>query len=56
MSYLLQFEQLIKDQLERVEKLKNEPPAVDFAEVDTIKIGFIDGDGIFAGIRAVSVS
>ena len=46
MSYLLQFEQLIKDQLERVEKLKNEPPAVDFVEVDTIKIGFIDGDGI----------
>lgn len=46
MSYLLKFEQLIKEQLERVEKLKNEPPAVDFAEVDTIKIGFIDGDGI----------
>ena len=46
MGYLLKFEQLLKEQLERVEKLKNEPPATDFSAVDTIKIGFIDGDGI----------
>ncbi len=46
MSYLLDFEKLVKEQLQRVEKLKNEPPATDFSAVDTIKIGFIDGDGI----------
>lgn len=46
MAYLLDFEKLIKEQLERVEKMKNEPPATDFAALDKITIGFIDGDGI----------
>jgi isocitrate dehydrogenase (NAD+) len=46
MSYLLDFENLVKNQLARVERMKNEPAAVDFAAKDKIIIGFIDGDGI----------
>jgi isocitrate dehydrogenase (NAD+) len=46
MSYLLDFEKLVKEQLERVERMKNEPPATDFSSIDKIVIGFIDGDGI----------
>ena len=46
MGYLLDFEKLVKEQQARVEKLRNEPPATDFTALDTIKIGFIDGDGI----------
>ncbi len=46
MSYLEDFEKLVKKQLERVERLKNEPPATDFSKLDRIVIGFVDGDGI----------
>ena len=33
MSYIQDFEKVIKDQLERVERLKNEPPAIDFSRL-----------------------
>lgn len=46
MAYLLDFEKLVKEQLERVEHMKNEPPATDFSAKEKIVIGFIDGDGI----------
>ena len=46
MSYVEKFEQIIKEQLERVERLNNEEPATDFANKDKIIIGVIDGDGI----------
>lgn len=46
MSYLKDFEELVKGQLERVERLKNEPPATDFSKLDKIIIGFVGGDGI----------
>ena len=46
MGYILDFENLVKGQLERVERMKNEPPATDFTKLDKIVIGFIDGDGI----------
>ncbi len=46
MGYLLDFENLVKEQLERIEMLKNEPGPIDFSAIDKIIIGFIDGDGI----------
>lgn len=46
MAYLLDFEKMVSDQLARVERMKNEPPAVDFANKEKIIIGFVDGDGI----------
>ena len=46
MSYLQDFENVVKEQLARVERLKNEPPATDFSKLDKIIIGFVDGDGI----------
>ncbi len=46
MSYLKDFEEVVKGQLERVERLKNEPPATDFSKLDKIIIGFVGGDGI----------
>ena len=46
MSYQEHFEQIVKDQLERVERMKNAPAAPDFASMDKVVIGAIDGDGI----------
>lgn len=46
MSYTEDFEKLVKEQLARVERMKNEPPAIDFSKLDKIIIGFVDGDGI----------
>ncbi len=46
MSYIQDFEKLVKEQLERVERMKNEPPAIDYSGLDKIIIGFVDGDGI----------
>ena len=46
MDYTEKFEELVKEQLKRIEKLKNEPPATDFSKLDKIIIGFVDGDGI----------
>ena len=46
MSYLDDFEKIIQEQLERVENMKNAQTAPDFAAMDKIVIGTIDGDGI----------
>ena len=46
MTYLDDFEKIIKEQLERVERMKNAQEAPDFASMDKIVIGTIDGDGI----------
>lgn len=46
MAYLEDFETIIKEQLERVERMKNAQEAPDFAAMDKIVIGTIDGDGI----------
>ena len=39
MSYQEHFEQIVKDQLERVERMKNAPAAPDFASKDKVVIG-----------------
>lgn len=46
MSYIQDFEKLVQEQLKRVERIKNEPPAIDYSGLDKIIIGFVDGDGI----------
>ena len=46
MSYIEDFAKIVEEQLERVERLKNAAPAPDFAAMDKIIIGLIDGDGI----------
>ncbi len=46
MSYTQDFEKLVREQLERVERMKSEPPAIDYSKLDKIIIGFVDGDGI----------
>lgn len=46
MEYIEKFEELVKGQLARIEKLRNEPPATDFSKLDKVVIGFVDGDGI----------
>ena len=46
MTYIEHFRKIVEDQLARVEKLKNSPPVPDFAAMDKIVIGTIDGDGI----------
>ena len=46
MSYIDDFAKIISDQLERVERMKNAQDATDFASMDKIIIGTIDGDGI----------
>ena len=46
MSYLEHFEQIVKDQLARVEAMKEAQTAPDFANMEKIVIGTIDGDGI----------
>ena len=46
MSYREHFEQIVKDQIARVEAMKEAPAAPDFASMEKIIIGTIDGDGI----------
>ena len=46
MSYLEHFEQIVKDQLARVEKLKESSQLTDYNALDKIIVGMIDGDGI----------
>ncbi len=46
MSYLEHFEQIVKDQLARVERLKESSQLTDFNKLDKIIVGTIDGDGI----------
>lgn len=46
MSYLEHFEQIVKDQLARVERMKASSELTDYAALDKIIVGTIDGDGI----------
>lgn len=46
MEYLKDFEQIIKEQLARVERMKNGCEFTDYSKLDKIIIGVIDGDGI----------
>lgn len=46
MSYIEAFEQIVKDQLTRVERLKESSELTDYSKLDKIIIGTIDGDGI----------
>ena len=46
MTYIDDFEKIIKEQLARIENMKNAQEAPDFAAMDKIIIGTIDGDGI----------
>lgn len=46
MTYIEHFEQIVKEQLARVEELKKGQSVPDFAAMDKIIIGTIDGDGI----------
>ena len=45
-SCVEQFENLLKEQYVRAEKMKNAPPAIDYSKVDKIIIGCCGGDGI----------
>lgn len=46
MSYLEHFEQIVKDQLVRVERLKESSQLTDYNALDKIIVGTVDGDGI----------
>jgi len=46
MTYLDDFEKIIKEQLQRIETMKNAQEAPDFSSMDKIVLGTIDGDGI----------
>ena len=46
MTYQEHFEQIVRDQLARVEAMKEAQTAPDFSAMDKIIIGTIDGDGI----------
>ena len=46
MEYINAFEQIVKDQLKRVERLKESSQLLEYDKLDKIIIGTIDGDGI----------
>lgn len=46
------FENLIKEQLERVEKMKKDKEFINYDSLDTIKIGLVGGDGIGPAITS----
>jgi isocitrate dehydrogenase (NAD+) len=48
------FGQVLTEQLERVERLKQQPDWLDFSQISPIKIGIIGGDGIGPTIAAES--
>jgi len=52
MNYLKHFEELVKEQLERVERMKGQKEFVDYESLDTIIIGTVGGDGIGPAITA----
>lgn len=52
MDYIKQFEDIVKKQLERVEKMKSDSDFIDYASLDKIIIGVIGGDGIGPAITA----
>jgi isocitrate dehydrogenase (NAD+) len=50
------FEKLIKQQQDRVERMKSEEDWVDYAKLSTIRVGVLGGDGIGPTIAAHSVA
>ncbi len=46
MDYVKAFETIVKEQLERVERMKNSPQSTDYKSLDKVIVGIIDGDGI----------
>lgn len=46
MEYVKAFETIVKEQLERVERMKTAPQSTDYKSLDKIIVGIIDGDGI----------
>ena len=48
------FGQVLEEQLERVERLKQQPDWLDFSKISPIKIGMLGGDGIGPSIAAES--
>ncbi len=52
MDYLKEFENIINEQLARVERLKKSEKAIDYSGLDKIIIGIIGGDGIGPAITA----
>ena len=51
-AYLEQFEAIVKQQMARVEKMKNDKDFVDYKALDKIIIGVVGGDGIGPAITA----
>lgn len=51
-AYLEKFESIVKQQLARVEKMKNDRDFVDYKALDRIIIGVVGGDGIGPAITA----
>ncbi len=45
-SAVAAFRTLLEEQLARAGEMENAPPAVDYKNLDTVRIGLIDGDGI----------
>ncbi len=52
MDYLKHFEAIVKEQLERVEKMKQQKDFVDYDTLDKLIIGTVGGDGIGPAITA----
>lgn len=52
MNYMESFEQIVAQQLARVEKMKQETQAIDYKTLDKIIIGILGGDGIGPAITA----
>jgi isocitrate dehydrogenase (NAD+) len=50
------FEKVIRQQLDRVERMKSEEDWVDYAKLKTIKVGVLGGDGIGPTITAHAVT
>lgn len=46
MDYLKHFETIVKEQLERVERMKNQKEFIDYKKLDKLIIGTVGGDGI----------
>ncbi|AVM69322.1 isocitrate dehydrogenase [Lachnospiraceae bacterium oral taxon 500] len=54
MDYSRHFEELVKEQLARVERIKNDHTMIDYSALSPVIIGVIGGDGIGPAITAVA--
>ena len=54
MDYSKHFEELVREQLARVERMKNDQTVMDYSALSPIIIGVIGGDGIGPAITAVA--